>query len=78
MAKPHTIHAAKTHLSRLVERARRGEDVVIARGAQPVARLVAIDAPAPKRQFGAMRGRARVTDAFFEPLPSAELAAWGK
>jgi prevent-host-death family protein len=76
--KPHTIHAAKTHLSRLVERAERGEDVVIARGAQPVARLVAIDIGPPKRTFGAMRGRARVTDAFFEPLPAEELAAWGE
>jgi prevent-host-death family protein len=78
MPKPHPIHAAKTHLSRLVERAERGEDVVIARGTQPVARLVAIDAAPPTRTFGAMRGRARVTDAFFEPLPAGERDAWGE
>jgi prevent-host-death family protein len=78
MAKAHTIHAAKTQLSRLVARARRGEDVVIARGSQPVARLVAFDAATPKRQFGAMRGRARVTRAFFDRLPDADLAAWGE
>jgi prevent-host-death family protein len=78
MAKPHTIHAAKTQLSRLIARANRGEDVVIARGSQPVARLVPITAEAQGRRFGAMRGRARATPAFFEPLPAAELDAWGE
>ena len=78
MAKPYTIHAAKTHLSRLIVRAGRGEEVVIARGSRPVARLVAVDAVEPGRRFGAMRGRARVTDEFFEPLPEDDLAAWGK
>jgi antitoxin (DNA-binding transcriptional repressor) of toxin-antitoxin stability system len=76
--KPHTIHAAKTQLSRLVARAQRGEEVVIARGDRPVARLVAVDAPRAKREFGAMRGRARVTRAFFDALPPDELAAWGE
>lgn len=76
MAKPHTIHAAKTQLSRLVERAERGEDVIIARGSIPVARLTRLRAARPFRRFGAMRGRARVTRAFFEPLPDAELKRW--
>jgi len=71
-----TIHAAKTNLSRLIEDVSNGEEVVIARGRIPVARLVPIDAVQPRREFGAMRGRARVTDAFFEPLPPDELAAW--
>ena len=78
MAKVHTIHAAKTQLSKLVARAVRGEEVVIARGSQVVAKLVAIDDPGPERRFGAMRGRARVTPAFFDPLPEAELTAWGE
>jgi len=78
VAKVHTIHAAKTQLSKLVAQAVRGEEVIIARGSQVVARLVAFDDPGPKRQFGAMRGRARVTAAFFEPLPETELAAWGE
>ena len=77
-AKPHTIHAAKTQLSRLVARAQRGEEIVIARGARPVARLVALDARPAKREFGTRRGRARVTRAFFEALPPDELAAWGE
>lgn len=72
----YTIHAAKTNLSKLIERARAGEDVVVKRGALPVVRLIPIAAPAIGRQFGAMRGRARVTDTFFEPLPEEELDAW--
>ena len=76
MAKPHTIHAAKTQLSRLVERAERGEEVVIARGSTPVARLTRLRPERPGRQFGAMRGHARVTRAFFEPLPESELKRW--
>ncbi len=71
-----TIHAAKTNLSRLIESARSGEEVVIARGKTPVARLVALDAEVRKRQFGAMKGRARTDKAFFEPLPAEELKAW--
>ena len=76
MPKIHSIHAAKTNLSRLVERASAGEDVVIARGKTPVVKLVRAEAEAPCRRFGAMRGRARVTRAFFEPLPDEELRAW--
>ena len=78
MAKPHTIHAAKTNLSRLIKRASRGEEVVIVRGRTPVARLVAIVVEPPNRRFGAMKGRATVSAKFFEALPDAELEAWGE
>lgn len=76
MKKPHSIHAAKTQLSRLIERAERGEEVIIARGSTPVARLTRLQAPRPARRFGAMRGRAKVGKAFFEPLPPDELERW--
>lgn len=72
----YTIHKAKTHLSRLVERATAGEEVIIARGREPVARLVPIKPAASGRVFGAMRGCAIVDDRFFEPLPPQELEAW--
>jgi prevent-host-death family protein len=72
-----TIHAAKTQLSRLVARVESGETIVIARNKQPVAKLVRLTATAPARKFGAMRGKSRVTAAFFEPLPAAELDNWG-
>jgi prevent-host-death family protein len=62
----HSIHAAKTNLSKLVERALAGDEVIIAKGRTPVVRLVSMEAAEPRRQFGAMRGRARVTAAFFE------------
>ena len=77
MKKPHSIHAAKTQLSRLVEQAEAGEEVIIARGSTPVARLTKLQPARRRRRFGAMRGRARVTKAFFEPLPSEELDRWG-
>ena len=64
-----TIHAAKTQLSRLIRRSQAGEEIVIVRGKEPVARLVPVAGAGPRRVFGAMRGRARVGDAFFEPLP---------
>ena len=71
-----TIHAAKTTLSRLIEQARAGEEIVIALGKTPVVRLVPVEAVKPQRKFGAMRGKARTTRAFFEPLSAREIAAW--
>ena len=71
-----TIHAAKTHLSKLIKRACAGEDIIIARGKEPMVRLVPVDAPKPKREFGAMRGKVGVDDSFFDPLPQDELDAW--
>ncbi len=64
-----TIHAAKTQLSKLIRRAKAGEEIVIVRGKEPVARLVPVAGMDRRRVFGAMRGRARVGNAFFEPLP---------
>lgn len=74
--KPTTVHAAKTQLSKLIDAALRGEEVIIARGRTPVVRLVPIAQPKVERRFGAMRGRASVSAAFFEPLPARERAAW--
>jgi prevent-host-death family protein len=76
MKKAESVHAAKTNLSKLIERARAGEDVVIARGKTPAVRLVPVDAPARRRRFGAMRGRARTTKAFFRPLSPDEIRRW--
>lgn len=70
-----TVHEAKTHLSRLIQQALDGEDVVIARGTEPVVRLVVMQ-DKPKRVFGAMKGRIAAGAAFFEPLPEDELRHW--
>jgi prevent-host-death family protein len=71
-----TVHVAKTTLSKLIARVEAGEEIVIARDKVPVARLVPIRRLAARRQFGAMRGKARVDAAFFEPLPDDELKNW--
>ena len=70
------VHEAKTNLSKLIQRARRGEEVIIARGSTPVVRLVPIGTVKGQRQPGVLRGKLRVGPKFFTPLPSAELAAW--
>ena len=69
------VHHAKTHLSRLLVRVEAGEEVVIARNGQPVARLISCGV-SPKRRFGALAGRITVDESFFDPLPEQELAAW--
>lgn len=71
-----TIHKAKTELSRLIEKACRGEEIVIARGKTPVVRLVAIEDKRGPRKPGALRGKLKVGPEFFEPLPPEELDAW--
>jgi prevent-host-death family protein len=70
-----SIHAAKTNLSKLVARAEAGEEIIIARGRTPVAKLTAV-VPKGKRVFGAMRGEFTIAPEFFDPLPPEELEAW--
>ncbi|HEX8674441.1 MAG TPA: type II toxin-antitoxin system Phd/YefM family antitoxin [Longimicrobium sp.] len=70
------IHAAKTNLSRLIEQACAGEEVVIARNSEPVVRLVPVGGTRPKRMFGSMKGQFTVPDEFFDPLPADELDSW--
>jgi len=71
-----TIHQAKTNLSRLIQRACNGEEIVIARGSEPVARLVALSDKKGRRLPGILKGKLKVGRKFFEPLPEDELKAW--
>jgi prevent-host-death family protein len=71
-----TVHAAKTTLSQLLARVEAGEEIILARGKRPVAKLVPLQPPARKRRFGALRGIIGVGPEYFEPLPEQELAAW--
>jgi prevent-host-death family protein len=71
-----TIHSAKTNLSQLITRAEAGEEIVLARGKQPVAKIVPLESVKPSRQFGRYRGMFEVGPEFFEPLPPDELDAW--
>jgi prevent-host-death family protein len=67
------IHEAKTNLSMLLEKVQAGEELIIAKRGKPIARLCPLIAPKP-RTPGLLKGE--VSDAFFEPLPEDELAAW--
>jgi len=74
MAKSVGMHQAKTHLSRLVEEVAAGEEVVITRRGEEVAKLVPI-VPV-ERKFGIDRGRYSVPDDFDAPLPEEILASF--
>lgn len=71
------MHEAKTHLSRLVERAAAGEEIVIARAGQPVARLVGLKTRARKRTLGAYSGMIRMSEDFDELPPDIQAAFEG-
>jgi prevent-host-death family protein len=71
-----TIHQAKTNLSKLIERASQGEEIIIARGSKPVAKLVPVGAVNGKRQPGSWKGKFVLGPEFFEPMSEAELADW--
>ncbi len=71
-----TIHTAKTTLSQLLARVEAGEEIILARGKEPIAKLVPFHAAPAHRQFGAMKGLVSLDPAFFEPLSEADLAGW--
>ena len=58
------VHAAKTNLSRLLERAEAGEEIVIGRAGKPIAKLVPYVPDRPKRVFGALKGQIRILPGF--------------
>ena len=67
------VHEAKTQLSRLLDKAHAGEEIVLYKAGKPYARLVPLKPPA-KRTLGFLPGE--IGPEFFEPLPQAELDAW--
>ena len=64
------IHEAKTQFSRLIAAVEQGEEIVIARYGQPIARIVAIRSSVAPRKPGSAKGKFTVPPAFFEPLPN--------
>ena len=70
------MHEAKTHFSRLVERAADGEEIIIAKAGKPVARLVPLAPGGAPRVPGAWRGRVVIHDDFDDPLPEEIAAAF--
>jgi prevent-host-death family protein len=73
-----TIHQAKTQLSKLIAKVEAGEEVVIMRGKNPVAKLTSIGPQKLKRQFGMLKDKIpHIPDEFFfDPLPEEELRLW--
>ncbi len=70
------IHDAKTHLSKLIARARKGEEIVLAKAGKPVAKIVPFE-PAPQRRVpGSARGQFTMSDDFDAPLPDDILDAF--
>jgi len=63
------LYAAKTNLSRLVERAANGEEIIIAKAGRPLARLVPLAARSGPRPLGLYRGEIRIGGDFDDPLP---------
>jgi len=76
MATVVNIHEAKTHLSRFVDEAVAGREVIIAKAGRPVARLVPIDAKPRAKRFGGLKGRIRVPDDFNAPLDPDVIAGF--
>jgi prevent-host-death family protein len=70
------IHAAKTQLSRLVDEAAAGEEIIIARAGKPIARLAPLRATGPRRRPGLMSGRIRIARDFDAPLPAEVLGSF--
>ena len=68
------IYEAKTQLSRLVEQAAAGEDVIIARGGKPVARLTRLQPARRPIRFGLLKGKVKVAVDFDAPLPAEVLS----
>lgn len=67
------IQEAKKHLSKLVEAAMQGEEIVIAKAGKPVAQLISI---APKRRLGLLKGKIKLSKDFYAPLPENIISAF--
>jgi prevent-host-death family protein len=70
------MHQAKTELSKLVERAEAGEEVVIARAGKPAAKLVPLTRIGGRRRLGLLDGKFKIPDDFNAPLPESVLRAF--
>lgn len=68
------IHEAKTHLSRYVEEAAQGKEIIIAKAGKPVARIAPLVAVKAPRKLGLLNGKARIPEDFNKPLPDEVLA----
>lgn len=73
----YTVHQAKTQLSKLIRKACAGDDVIIARGKNPVVKLVSLQSNNKQRVPGRLKGKIRYSANAFKPLSRRELLDWG-
>lgn len=73
----YTVHQAKTNLSKLLEEAKMGTEVVIAKGKEPVAKLIAIGPSRKNRVPGRLAGKISASADAFAPLNDQELKELG-
>jgi prevent-host-death family protein len=71
-----SVHEAKTHLSRLLREVAEGREIEVTNRNRVVARIVPPAAPKKKPLLGALKGKIKFDDSFFDPLPEDELNAW--
>lgn len=76
MTKKVNLYEAKTHLSQLVREAAAGEEIIIARGGKPAARLVPLAAAEEPRKPGGWEGRVWMSEDFNDEMSTDELATW--
>ena len=71
------IHEAKTHLSRYLKKVEAGEEILLCKNGEPVAKIVPFTDRKKKRQLGFAKGLGSVPDSFFEPLTDEDLPGMG-
>lgn len=76
MATVVNIHHAKTHLSKIVDEAAAGREVIIAKAGRKVARLVPLESKPRSKRLGGLKGRIRVPDDFNSPLDASVIASF--
>ncbi len=62
------IHEAKTHFSKLIKEVQNGDEIIIAKGNKPIAKLTSIEQTKPKRKLGTAKGKFKITHDFELPL----------
>ena len=72
----YNLYEAKSSLSRLVDRAAQGEEIIIAKSGKPLARLGPLRKRVAQRQPGGWEGRVYISDDFDEPLPPEILSSF--
>lgn len=71
-----TIHEAETYFSRLIASVEKGEEIIIARNGQPIAKVTPLSKTPLPRQPGSAKGKFKVPPEFFKPLPDEILSAF--